>query len=256
MKLNCAALPSSLIESELFGYEKGSFTGSVGSKPGLFEIANNGTIFLDEIGELPIDMQPKLLRVLQEGEFYRIGSAKLTKVNVRIIAASNRVLEQEVNRGNFRPDLYYRLNVFPIKVAALRERSEDIPPLVEHFVEKYQRKLGVKISGIPRRTMDALTAYKWPGNIRELESTIERALIECQNSELVVTNLSFSNINESLQDADTVLTMDEMEKQYIMKVLLLTNWKISGPQSASEMLNLNHNTLRSRMIKLGIKFKE
>jgi formate hydrogenlyase transcriptional activator len=262
VKLNCAALPSTLVESELFGYEKGAFTGANQNKPGMFEIANGGTIFLDEIGEVPIEVQAKLLRVLQDSEFFRVGGSKPIKVNVRVIAATNRNLEQEIEFGGFRSDLFYRLNIFPITVPPLRERREDIKPLVDHFVEKYQRRLGIKIKLIPDKVYKTLQRHSWPGNIRELEGVIERSIIMSQEGILDLTDWAGSGVIMPEQDApveaepsDGNTALDEMEKQHILQVLKRVNWKVSGKNGAAEILKLNHNTLRSKMIKYGIKFK-
>lgn len=257
VKLNCAALPINLVESELFGYEKGAFTGAMHRKPGLFEIADGGTIFLDEIGEVPIEVQAKLLRVLQDGEYYQVGGLKPKTVDVRIIAATNRDLIKAIEKGTFRSDLYYRLNVFPIRVPALRERLEDLMPLVNHFVEKFQRKLGIKISRIPDKTERTLRNHTWPGNIRELESVIERSVILCTNGVLDLTDWSINGYLPppvTLDAEEQNLSLSEWEKRYIVGVLHKCNWKISGKGGAAEILQLNHNTLRSKMIKLGIRF--
>jgi formate hydrogenlyase transcriptional activator len=253
VKLNCASLPIALVESELFGYEKGAFTGARQSKPGLFEVANQGTIFLDEIGELPLEVQPKLLRVLQEGEFYKIGSSKPISVDVRVLAATNRMLENEVKEARFRSDLFYRLNIFPIKVPDLKDRIEDIPALVEHFIHKYQRKLGINISHVPNKTMERLMSYPWPGNIRELESIIERSMIISQSGALEVHKLDIET--SVITHDETILSLQEMEKEYIKKALAKANGKIAGSNGAAELLKVNHNTLRTRMIKLGIDFQ-
>ncbi len=256
VKLNCASLPSSLVESELFGYEKGAFTGANQNKLGLFEIAHEGTIFLDEIGELPMDVQPKILRVLQDGEFFKVGGSKPSKVDVRIIAATNRLLSKEVARGNFRIDLFYRLNVFPITVPPLRDRLQDIPLLINHIVERFQRTLGINIARIPKGAMDSLMEHDWPGNIRELEAVIERSMITSQQGTLAISDLGSSNaLTADSQEANKLMSLQEMEKQHITNILIRVNWKISGTGGAAEILKLNHNTLRSKMIKLGIKFK-
>jgi chemotaxis protein methyltransferase CheR len=250
IKVNCASIPENLIESELFGHEKGAFTGAIGKRIGRFEIANGGTIFLDEIGELPISLQPKLLTVLQHGEFERIGSSKTIKSNVRIIAATNKILADEIKKGNFRSDLYFRLNVFPITVAPLRERKEDIPPLIEHYVNFYSKKLNKPIEIIPKSVLQRLIDYSWPGNVRELENIIERAIITSRGKTLNVESLPKTEIKSSKQ-----LTLEENEINYILEVLEKTRWKISGPKSASEILQINPSSLRSRMLKLGIKRK-
>ena len=250
IKVNCASIPENLIESELFGHEKGAFTGAIGKRIGRFEIANGGTIFLDEIGELPLNVQPKLLHILQQGEFERIGSSMTIKTNVRVIAATNKILEDEIKKGNFRSDLYYRLNVFPITVAPLRERKEDITPLIEHYVNLYSKKLNKPIKIIPKSAMQRLINYSWPGNVRELENIIERAIITSNSRTLKVESLSKTENKSSKQ-----LTLEENEINHIVETLEKTSWKISGPNSASELLKINPQTLRSRMLKLRIKRK-
>ena len=247
--VNCASLPASLIESELFGYEKGAFTGALQKQIGRFELANGGTLFLDEVAEIPIELQAKLLRVLQEGEIERIGNPKTIKVDVRIIAATNRKLEEEINRGRFRKDLYYRLNVYPITIAPLRDRTDDIPLLVEHFVKRFNQKFKKDITRIPRKVMDQLMLYDWPGNIRELENIIERAMILSKSNTLKVEKLKSPDqaSNEKLQ------TLADHERDYIIKVLDQTLWRINGPKGAASVLDMHPETLRSRMRKLGIK---
>ena len=252
VKVNCAVLPANLIESELFGHEKGSFTGAVAKKLGRFELANQGTIFLDEIGELPLELQGKLLRVLQEGEFERIGSEKTLNINVRVIAATNRDLENLVKEKKFRSDLYYRLNVFPIKIPALRERKDDIPILVRYFVDKFSKKLGKNIKSISKKSLDLFQNYSWPGNIRELENIVERAMIFSKNSELRVNVSDFESPDKSNESASSI-TLEEVERSYILKILDKTNWVIAGDKGAASILGLHYNTLRSRMDKLGIK---
>ena len=255
IKINCANLPSNLIESELFGHERGAFTGAMERKIGRFELAHNGTIFLDEIGELPVELQPKLLRVLQEGEFERLGNPKTIKVNVRIIAATNRNLEEAIAKKEFREDLYYRLNVFQIVAPPLRDRKEDIPLLVEHFVKKYEGKMGREIKIIPEEVIHALMQYDWPGNIRELENKIERALIVTHGDSLQygdwipTSHLGFQKGNGE----PSFLKMEEVEKDHIINILNKTNWKVSGERGAAKILGLNANTLSSRIKKLGIK---
>lgn len=251
VKVNCAALPANLIESELFGHEKGAFTGAYARKIGRFELAHQGTIFLDEIGDLPIDLQAKLLRVLQDGEFERLGNPRSIKVNVRVIAATNRDLEKAVAGGSFREDLYYRLNVFPVKLPALRERKQDIPYLVHHFLVKYTRKIGKSIDGVPRGIMTKLLAYDWPGNIRELENIIERAVIVNRGNRLEPGDWLPGKIG-----ADTpseLSTLEEVEREHIVKVLEATRWRVSGENGAANILGLNPNTLVSRMKKLKIQ---
>jgi transcriptional regulator with GAF, ATPase, and Fis domain len=247
--VNCASLPASLIESELFGHEKGAFTGALQKQIGRFELANGGTLFLDEVAEIPIELQAKLLRVLQEGEIERIGNPKTIKVDVRIIAATNRNLEEEINRDRFRKDLYYRLNVYPITIAPLRDRTDDIPLLVEHFVKRFNQKFKKDITRIPRKVMDQLMLYDWPGNIRELENIIERAMILSKSNTLEVEKLKSPDqaSNEKLQ------TLADHERDYIIQVLDQTLWRINGPKGAASVLDMHPETLRSRMRKLGIK---
>lgn len=248
VKVNCAALPAHLIESELFGHEKGAFSGATAKRIGHFEFAQGGTIFLDEIGELPLELQPKLLRVIQEGEYQRLGSSRTLKTDVRVIAATNRNLKEEIRAGRFRQDLFYRLSVYPLTIPPLRERIEDIPLLVQTFVEKFSKRLVKQIDTIPQRTMDALQQYSWPGNVRELANVIERAVIITQNNILRV---------ELPQDQaltrDTGKTLDEIEREYILHVLESRNWRVSGPKGAATVLGLNEATLRSRMQKLNIQ---
>ena len=259
VKVNCASLPSNLIESELFGHEKGAFTGALAKKMGRFELADKGTIFLDVIGEMPIDLQAKLLRVLQEGEFERLGNPHTTKVDVRVIAATNRKLEQVVNAGKFREDLYYRLNVFPITSPPLRDRKEDIGVLVTHFLKKFSTKIGKPIDSVSQEAMNALEAYHWPGNIRELENTIERAVILTQEEALTMNDLpelrNFASQKSQPRDSASprLHTLEEIERDHIQNVLTHTNWLIEGPRGAGAILGLNPSTLRSRMKKLIIR---
>ncbi|HHE54591.1 MAG TPA: PAS domain S-box protein, partial [Caldithrix abyssi] len=250
VKVNCAALPANIIESELFGHEKGAFTGAYARKIGRFELANKGTIFLDEIGDLPMDLQVKLLRVLQDGEFERLGNPNTIKVDIRIIAATNRDLEKAVENNTFREDLYYRLNVFPIKVPSLRERKEDIPFLVNHFIKKFCKKIGRKIEIIPQKIMDGLLAYDWPGNIRELENIIERAVIVCQGKRLEAGDWLPQKCMPA--GASNITKLEEVERAHILKVLESTRWQVSGEKGAAKILGLNPNTLVSRMKKLNI----
>jgi len=252
VKVNCAALPANLIESELFGHEKGAFTGAIAQKIGRFELAHKGTIFLDEIGELPLDLQVKLLRVLQEGEFDRLGSAETIRVDVRVIAATNRDLEEEVREGTFREDLFYRLNVFPVHVPPLRERKDDIPILVEHFLRRYCKKTGRVIEVIPQKTMDTLQAYHWPGNVRELENIIERAVILSRGKRLELGDW-FAAEPDLPASASDIATLEELERNHILHVLKLTRWRVSGPKGAAKILDINAQTLVSRMKKLGIE---
>jgi formate hydrogenlyase transcriptional activator len=252
IKINCATLPANLIESELFGHERGAFTGAMERKIGRFELADGGTIFLDEIGELPVELQAKLLRVLQEGEFERLGNPKTMKVNVRVIAATNRNLEEAIAKKEFREDLFYRLNVFQIISPPLRNRKEDIPLLVKHFVKKYEGKMGREIKNIPDKVIDALMLYDWPGNIRELENMVERALILSVGSTLEYGDWIPSAKNTS-GNQTMPLKMEDVEKEHIISVLNQTNWKVSGEKGAAKILGLNPTTLESRMKKLEIK---
>jgi formate hydrogenlyase transcriptional activator len=254
VKVNCAALPANLIESELFGHEKGAFTGAIAKRIGRFELAHEGTIFLDEIGELPLELQAKLLRVLQEGEFERLGNAHTMKVNVRVIAATNRDLEKCIAEGTFREDLYYRLNVFPIQIPPLRERKEDIPVLIQYFCRKFETKIGKKISVIPKKVLDTLQDYYWPGNIRELENIIERAVIISSGKELELGDW-LPRKNNSFPKETTLISLEECERNHIVAVLEKTNWKVSGEKGAAKILNLVPTTLESKMKKLGIRRK-
>jgi formate hydrogenlyase transcriptional activator len=247
--VNCAALPSNLIESELFGREKGAFTGADVRRMGRFEIANGSTICLDEIGELPLELQAKLLRVIQHGEFERLGSSHTIKVDVRIIATTNRDLEEEVRKGRFRQDLYYRLNVFPITVPPLRQRKDDIPMMVQSFTERYSRKLGKQINTIPKETMQELQDYPWPGNVRELESIIERAVILCPGP---VFHLADRLEISSPPLSSAIRTLEETERNQILKILSETSWRIEGNDGAAAILGIHSSTLRARMHKLGI----
>ncbi|WP_020588546.1 sigma-54 interaction domain-containing protein [Desulfobacter curvatus] len=249
IKVNCAALPSNLIESELFGHEKGAFTGADRSHKGRFEIADKATLFLDEIGELPLELQSKLLRVIQEGEFERLGNSRTIKVDVRIIAATNRNLEEEVEKGRFRSDLWYRLNVFPITMPPLRERKEDIPLLADFYINKISRRLGKQIKVVPQNVMNALLNYHWPGNVRELENVLERAVINSSSPKLNLADdldKSYSHLSKNLK------TLEAVERDYIIRVLEQTRWKVSGKNSAAHILGLNRSTLRARMRKLSI----
>lgn len=251
VKLNCATIPENLAESELFGHEKGSFTGAIARKLGRFELANGGTLFLDEIGELPLEMQAKLLRVLQEGEFERVGGTQTLTCNVRVIAATHRDLAQFSQQGKFRADLYYRLNVFPINLPPLRERKEDIPYLVKHFIDKYAAKFGKKIQSIPERMMSDLQSYFWPGNIRELQHIIERAVILSKGSQLASVDC-VNVMSGAPQAASPIVTLEEAERAHILRALDATSWRIAGNQGAAKILGVPSTTLRSRMEKLGI----
>lgn len=255
IKVNCAALPENLIESELFGHEKGAFTGAVQQKKGRFELADKGTIFLDEIGELPLDLQAKLLRVLQEGEFERLGGTNTLTVDVRIVAATNRNLEEMVEKGTFREDLFYRLNVFPIANPPLRERKEDIPLLIKHFTQKYGKRMGKKIDKISQADIAELEKYDFPGNIRELENMVERAMILAKDGMLNL-KASFDLVRESHRkgkDKKGFLSFEEMQKEHILEALKKCNMRVTGPKGAARLLELNDRTLMSKMRKLGIK---
>jgi PAS domain S-box-containing protein len=251
VKVNCASIPENLIESELFGHEKGAFTGAIEKRIGRFELANGGTIFLDEIGELPLNVQPKILHILQQGEFERIGSSKTIRTDVRVIAATNKVLEEEIEKRNFRPDLYYRLNVFPISIAPLRERKEDIPLLIEHYTKIYSDKFNKPIKSISKSMIKSLIEYYWPGNVRELENIVERAIITSQNG-----NLNFELLLKPEIIVTEELPLEAMEKNHILKVLEKTHWKISGTDGAASHLKIHPETLRSKMRKLGISRKK
>ncbi|WP_231383547.1 sigma 54-interacting transcriptional regulator [Methylobacter luteus] len=251
VKVNCAALPGELIESELFGHEKGAFTGATQQRKGRFELAHGGTLLLDELGELPPAAQGKLLRVLQEQEFERVGGSETLKVNVRVIAATNRNLADDVVAGRFRADLYYRLNVFPINLPALRERQADIPLLARFFLAKYAQKLGKRINDIDAASLASLQRYAWPGNVRELQNVIERAVILCQSTVLEIGPL-LNPYADNHDGAGQPATMEEMERNHILRTLEDTGWVISGAKGAAALLDMNPNTLRSRMLKLGI----
>jgi len=267
VKVNCAALPAGLIESEFFGHERGAFTGATDRRIGRFELAHGGTIFLDEIGDMPPDLQAKLLRVLQEHQFERVGGSNPIKVDVRVIAATNRDLLHSVSDGTFRQDLYYRLNVFPVQLPPLRERREDIPPLVHYFVRRFSLKIGRKISHIQRETMERLMNYSWPGNVRELENVLERALILSRGSELEVGPGVLPEVAAAPQPQTAVSqpreenppavlppqSIDEVERNHILEVLMRTNWRIEGTEGAAALLNMNPSTLRSRMKRLGVQ---
>ena len=270
VKLNCAAIPTGLLESELFGHEKGAFTGAISQRTGRFELANRGTVFLDEIGEIPLELQPKLLRVLQEREFERLGSSRTLRSDARLIAATNRDLASMVDQHTFRADLYYRLNVFPVRVPALRERPEDIPLLVRHFVQQYSRRTNRNIETIPSETMRALARYDWPGNIRELQNVIERAVIVSPGDVLRVSLADLQNrvpqpkapeAKQSPADApipfgdsrDMRSLLEETERKQIVAALERANWIIAGPKGAAAMLGMKRSTLQTRMQRLGIR---
>ncbi len=253
VKLNCAAIPTGLLESELFGHEKGAFTGAIAQKTGRLELAHQGTLFLDEVGDIPLELQPKLLRVLQEKEFERLGSSRTLRVDARLVAATNRDLELLVAHGQFRSDLYYRLNVFPIIVPPLRERREDIPVLIRHFAQKYSRRMNKRIETIPAEAMEALTHYHWPGNIRELENLIERAVILSTGSTLRV---SLSDLKTAPGHArSSVKTLESVEREHILRALREANWVIGGPRGAAARLGVKRTTLQARIRKLGISRK-
>jgi formate hydrogenlyase transcriptional activator len=266
VKINCAAIPSGLLEAELFGHERGAFTGALNQKIGRFELADRGTLFLDEIGDIPLELQPKLLRVLQEQEFERLGSNRTQRVDVRVVAATNRDLPKLVAERAFRSDLYYRLNVFPIHIPALRERKEDVPLLVRYFVQKFSRALNKTVEYVPADVMEALTNYAWPGNIRELENLIERAVLLSPGKELRVPLAElkstsaipdpatpFSAFSISTVSSAPVSTLEEAERQHILRALRQTEWRIAGPKGAANILGMKRTTLQARMRKLGIR---
>ena len=250
IKLNCAAIPFDLLESELFGHERGAFTGAIAQKIGRFELADKGTLFLDEVGDIPPGLQPKLLRVLQEQEFERLGSTRTHQVDVRLVAATNRNLVDMVKRNEFRSDLYYRLNVFPVSLPPLRTRREDIPALVEHFVEIYARRMSKQIDHISPETMSELTSYAWPGNIRELQNFIERSVILTSGNVLESPLASLRNPAEAESLGPT--TMEDAEREHIRKILEQTRWVVAGPNGAAARLGIKRSTLYFRMQKLGI----
>jgi len=250
IKLNCAAIPFDLLESELFGHEKGAFTGAITQKVGRFELADKGTLFLDEVGDIPLALQPKLLRVLQEQEFERLGSGRTHRVDVRLVAATHRDLEQMVKRNQFRSDLYYRLNVFPITLPALRERCEDIGPLVEHYVEIFSRRMGKPIHAIPDEFMNAFKSYSWPGNIRELQNMIERSVI--LSNEGMLPNPLRPARAASIVGFPGSTTLKESERTLILGALETTGWVVGGPYGAAARLGMKRTTLIARMKKHGI----
>ena len=250
VKLNCAAIPFDLLESELFGHERGAFTGAIAQKIGRFEAADKGTLFLDEVGDIPLALQPKLLRVLQEQEFERLGSARTHQVDVRLLAATHRNLADMVKRGEFRSDLYYRMNVFPIVLPPLRARSEDIPDLVQHFVEIYSRRMGKQIERVPKETMSALASYGWPGNIRELQNFIERSVILSDGTVLRPPLAELKHSGHA--DAQGAITLKDAERDHILKILSQTRWVVAGPNGAAALLGVKRSTLYFRMQKLGI----
>jgi len=264
VKINCAAIPSGLLESELFGHERGAFTGAMNQKIGRFELADRGTLFLDEVGDIPLELQPKLLRVLQEQEFERLGSNKTQRVDVRVVAATNFDLAKLVAEKTFRSDLYYRLNVFPIHVPALRERREDVPLLVRYFVQKYSRRQNKTVEYVPAEAMDALVNYSWPGNVRELENLIERAVLLSPGKELrvplaelkslaVAVGGSFESPTVPVSPGPSISTLEEAERQHILRALRQTEWRVAGPKGAARLLGMKRTTLQARMRKLGVR---
>jgi formate hydrogenlyase transcriptional activator len=250
VKLNCAAIPMDLLESELFGHEKGAFTGAIAQKIGRFELADKGTLFLDEVGDIPAALQPKLLRVLQEQQFERLGSNRTHQVDVRLVAATNRDLTKMAKRGEFRSDLYYRLNVFPVTLPPLRERREDIPALVAHFVDLYSRRMSKQIEQIPAETLSALSSYSWPGNIRELQNMIERAVILSNDG--VLPNPLPKEEARDVTIPPTATTLRDSERTLILNTLESVRWVIGGPKGAAAKLGLKRTTLLHKMQKLGI----
>jgi formate hydrogenlyase transcriptional activator len=249
IKLNCAAIPTGLLESELFGHEKGAFTGAINSKIGRLELADKGTLFLDEVGDIPLELQPKLLRVLQDQEFERLGGVRTIRVNIRLIAATNRDLAKSVAAREFRSDLYYRLHVFPVHMPPLRERGKDIELLVRYFVQKFSRRMNKQIDTIPTETMEALTHWEWPGNVRELENFIERSVILSENATL---NVPLSELRPTLQGDRHDATLESLEREHILRILRETGGVISGPRGAAARLGMKRTTLQSRMQKMGI----
>jgi formate hydrogenlyase transcriptional activator len=251
VKVNCAALPAGVIESELFGHEKGAFTGALMRKVGRFELANRGTLFLDEVGDLPLELQAKLLRVLQDGEFERVGGTQTLKVNVRLIAATNRDLERAVREERFRADLFYRLNVFPIVIPPLRRRRQDVPRLARHFAMLYASKMGKHVGTLGNDVLDRLAAYSWPGNVRELQNVIERAVILSPKGRFVLGDFAPAPAGEDPKQQ--ARRLEEVERRHILAVLEETAWRISGERGAARVLDLKRTTLESRMKKLGIQ---
>jgi formate hydrogenlyase transcriptional activator len=252
IKVNCAAIPLGLLESELFGHEKGAFTGAIAQKPGRFELAHKGTLFLDEVGDIPLELQAKLLRVLQEQEFERLGSNRTHKVDVRLIAATHRDLGAMVKQGTFREDLYYRLKVFPINVPALRQRSEDIPTLVSHFTERYARRMNKGIDDIPSETMDALVRYRWPGNVRELQNFIERAVILSPHSVLRAPTSELGLLSSHREPDVPISGLAQVQREHILYVLERSKWVVGGRNGAAERLGMKRTSLVYRMKKLRI----
>jgi len=254
IKLNCAAIPSGLLESELFGHERGAFTGALMRKPGRFEVADKGTLFLDEVGDIPLELQPKLLRVLQEHEFERLGSTRTQQVDVRVVAATHRDLKQMVEDGEFRSDLYYRLHVFPLSVPPLRERREDIVLLVRHFVDEYALRMKRRIETIPPQAIEALTSYSWPGNVRELQNFIERAVILSPGSEL---RPPLGELKEAAVETPSaeLSTLEEVEREHVLRAIRASNWVLGGPKGAAARLGMKRTTLAYRIRKLHIPLR-
>ena len=273
VKVNCASIPAGLLESELFGHERGAFTGALTQKIGRFEFADRGTLFLDEVGDLPLELQPKLLRVLQEHEFERLGGNRTLRVDVRVVAATNTDLAALVADRKFRSDLYYRLNVFPIQVPPLRERPEDVPLLVRYFVQKFSRRQNKTVEYVPSDVMDALVSYPWPGNVPELENLIERAVLLSRGKELRVPLAELKESSPAtvfpavpgdfappavlpaspVRASSSASTLDEAQRQHILRVLRQTRWRIAGPNGAAAILGMKRTTLQARMRKLGIR---
>jgi formate hydrogenlyase transcriptional activator len=253
VKLNCAAIPTGLLESELFGHEKGAFTGAITQRVGRFELAHQGTLFLDEVGDIPPELQPKLLRALQEQEFERLGSTRTVRVDVRLVAATNRDLAQMVSDGRFRSDLYYRLNVFPVVLPPLRERRDDIPILARQFTQRFARRMGRRIETIPAAVMDALVAYPWPGNVREMQNVIERAVILSPGRSLQVPLCDLQpTATQGQAPADVPVTLADAEREHVLGVLRETGWVVGGPKGAADRLGMKRSTLQKKMKKLGI----
>jgi len=274
VKINCAAIPSGLLESELFGHERGAFTGALNQKIGRFELADHGTLFLDEVGDLPMELQPKLLRVLQEHEFERLGSNRTIKVDVRVVAATNQDLAKQVADRTFRSDLYYRLNVFPIQIPALRERREDVPLLVRYFVQKFSRRLNKVVEYVPAEAMTSLANYSWPGNVRELENFVERAVLLSPGKELRVpvsellsepglpstVRSSYRTVvaptvdnSDEVAASVSIATLEQADREHILRALQQTQWRIGGPKGAAALLDMKRTTLQARMRKLNIR---
>jgi formate hydrogenlyase transcriptional activator len=264
VKLNCAAIPTGLLESELFGHERGAFTGAISQKIGRFELANQGTLFLDEVGDIPLELQPKLLRVLQEQEFERLGGTRTIKVNVRLVAATNRDLANMASEGRFRSDLYYRLDVFPITLPPLRQRLDDIPRLVRHFTQRFSRRMGRHIETIASEVMDALVRYPWPGNVRELQNVIERAVILSKGPALAVSLADLHAVavptrvegpaatSAAVALPPAPITLNDAEREHIVNALTATGWVVGGPKGAAARLGMKRSTLQKRMTKLAI----